>query len=307
MTICKICSIFVTSVLVWSWLGRGISSAEPPKQNPHTPLYATNTPQGYKARQEEYVLRTKDRNRFFNSARRLVQKAKVQKFADLYNFAVEHAQQALPTPGNCVLVEDAKKQPAFALVILLEKDSSLGDPWKDLFSKEHASALYEPSLNTMILCPKLSGSEEHMGMQLLHEVFHAREHLRDGKNARTPEEYCEGEVHAHECIGEMVQILHPKLRGLISSVEKQLDALPKQDIRSSVENTQIFRYIGSKLHSVYGREITNPHEKSALTFDVLFLAEFARIDRDPLSLAEARKIQWLKHYMEMSNLAQWKR
>ncbi len=279
-------------------------STAPTTPAPIQPLYATDDA----AAKKEWERRVVYKRQFMNAAKELVVKANSQKHADVYNFVSRHGMLALPTIENCVMVEGPAKDP-FAVVVVLPEDAQLGPPWSNVFTTAGAMAVYGPDEKTIFLSPVLSGSPEGMGLSLLHEGFHAWEHLvnkRPQAKKGDAEAFCLGEIEAHEFMAELTAKIHPAYDTLINDISSKIGGSEQDGIITVRSNGALRQEIDNRLAGAFGRTIPNVSEHRAMNVDVWYLANFRHIEKTlPKSDWKTEKVRFLKEYLEQTGNAQW--
>lgn len=256
------------------------------------------------AREAEYNQRAPIKKQFLAAAKALVSKGKSQKHTDVYNFIARKGFLALPVPDNCMPVEKPPKD-GFAIVVLFPEDSDI-QPWSRMLATLGAAASYNTSNRTMILSKELAGSNEGMGITLLHEGYHAYKSPADNTPPETAESFCSGEVETHQFIAELTFKLHPAVSKLVDQAAAMLQTTETDGVITTSSSRAVLDFINSKLDTAYGRPITNVSERGALKMDAFYLANFRSIDRQNPPGGEVAKVAFLKNWLESTGQAQWK-
>ncbi len=256
-------------------------------------------------------------NAFTKAAGKLAREYGTPRHNEVVLFAVSQAQLLMPVimengNPNCVPYSPKMKDKPLGIQVVKPEDAEIGGFFALYASgKAGGAAMYQPEgeRGSMLLSKELAGSEEGMALSFLHESFHAWQHLKEGKGVNmTPETYCQGEVEAHEFVGQVTNKKYPAVAKLVASTASLAGG--KAEVKSIVvlSSTDIRRFVDERLDAAYGRKITNQSERACLRIDIFYRAYFLLFDElYPKEKRMNEKVKWLKSYLEGAGAAPWQK
>lgn len=250
---------------------------------------------------KEYQERLELRKQFTAPARQLALRANDERVAVIYNFLIQHSVLAVPIARATVRATNSTAEPSFELVVLKEKDASLGSPWSSYLSNQSACAWYVTDMKTMVIKSAPKMIDEIKGVVILHEAFHAWDHLVNGAAPTDPEHFCLGEIRAHEFIGFVLRKAKP---GYESLVEKSSKLVERMGVDKQTTFDTVKEYIKQGLIQLYGTSTNKQAE--GMWSQTFYSANFLAIERNlPKEQWVATKVAFLKDWLERIDEAQW--